>query len=403
MNIITTSQRYFTGYDFFISYSRLDCSEYASNLANKIIEQKYSCYLDQWGSQPGKELPNSLKRKLKNSSVLILLGSEASLLSNAIEEEINIFEQTKKIIIPVELCNITEASWFKIIDGTARSNEKINFKNNIISETLLTRIKNSLNYTRQSSRIRNSIVLFIFLMILSIGSLSYLFSKRKEIEKVNLSLNDSIKIRTKELVNIEKELSSKEESLQSTNDSLKQTKDHLDITSSDLSNTVDSLKKKGVSLNNITAELFVNKEKLAETDKGLMTSQERVNNFTNKTLNSYEPPFNVECECLKKEHIILFDVESDKLKPIFKNYLSKLLICLKKNKSQIELIGYDRENYSNSYALNLSERRASSVATYLKENGYDGSNIRAIGRGNSEKDKKLLDLVGLSRVELIIQ
>ena len=162
-------KRFLFGYDFFISYSRMDASEYASNLANNIIESGYSCYLDQWGSDPGKELPKRLKNKIKTSSVLIILASDASILSNSVGQEIDIFLPTKRVIIPVDFGNISNALWFKKIEGIALSNEtndKINHGKP--SEALLNRAINSFTYIKQSKRIKYSGVSSVFLIVISI-------------------------------------------------------------------------------------------------------------------------------------------------------------------------------------------------------------------------------------------
>ena len=396
MNMITTVQRFFTGYDFFISYSRFDCSEYASNLANKIIEEKYSCYLDQWGSSAGRELPKSLKRKLKNSSILILLGSDASLVSKAIEEEIEIFTQTKKIIIPVALSDITEATWFTNVEGIAISNEIDNFKNNSISTILVTRLKNSLNYTRQSVRIRNSIFLFIFLMIISVGSLFYLFSQRKKMEKVNSSLTSSIRFKVDSLKELSKNIITSEGKLKLTQGSLEKTKSKNDALNKDIISKEGELKLTALELN-------ANQKKLLIANTGLNESTGKVKDFTYRTLNSYEPPERVDCKCIKKDHIILFDTDSDRVKPNYQIYLSKILNCSLINGDYIELVGYDLENNSDAYSLNLAERRAQSVARYLIDNGYMNDRIKAWGKKVNDNDKKLLDLVGVSRVELTVK
>ncbi|KQS92092.1 TIR domain-containing protein [Chryseobacterium sp. Leaf394] len=397
MSLITRLQRFFTGYDFFISYSRSDCSEYASNLANKLIEEKYSCYLDQWGSLPGKELPLSLKRKIKNSSVLILLGSDASLASIAIEEEINIFTPTKRIIIPVELCDISKANWYKSIEGIALSNEKLNFKNNQISTNLLRRLKNSLNYTRQSVRIRNSIFSFLSLILISIIALIILFLERKKSQSLNHALNDSIRIKTESVNKIENAIKLKEYTLEKmTNQFIGMRKD-LDKKEHLLSDTNQELQ-------NVGNELKENQIKLTKSDAGLTRSNMKVNEFTQRTLNNYEPDVNWNCEeCMQKEFVILFEKDQFMLRPNYIKSLHKLVNCLNNHEGKIQLESYDFESSGKAYALKLSQRRGSSVATYFISQGISPERIIVKGLGDNDDGKKLLNLVGISRTEVKIK
>ena len=67
-----------SGDDVFISYSRKDGSLYTAGLADKLTEKKLSCFIDRLGSEPGRELPASLKKKIKTCSVFVLVGTERS-------------------------------------------------------------------------------------------------------------------------------------------------------------------------------------------------------------------------------------------------------------------------------------------------------------------------------------
>lgn len=167
------------GYDFFISYSRKDGTDYAVNLAKIIIEKGYSCYLDQWGSDPGKKLPLKLKSKIKNSSVFIILASNEAISSKAIKEEINLFLPTNRTIIPVDFGSISEAKWFSAIEGIALFNE-IDLKNPSIQ--LIDRLENSFIYTKQSRRIFKTAVAASFLIIISIVVIFFSAKKINELD-----------------------------------------------------------------------------------------------------------------------------------------------------------------------------------------------------------------------------
>lgn len=397
MNLFDLPKRFLNGYDFFISYSRIDCSEYASYLANKLIEEKYTCYLDQWGSVPGKELPASLKRKLKNSSILILLGSDAALSSKAIEEEIKIFTNTNRIIIPVELCAISEARWYDSIEGIALSDEKSNFKNKKVSANLLTRLKNSLTYTRQSVRIRNSVFLFLFLMLASLTALTILFVGRKESLKRNNNLNDSILLKTQLVNKIEDSIKMKE-------DTLRHMSNQLLLMRNTLNTKEESLFTIGKELQNVDTELKQNQIKLSKSDAGLIKSNLQINEFTQRTLNNYDPDINWNCgECMQNEFVILFEKDQSKLRPNYIKSLHKLVNCLNNEEGKIHLESYDFESSGKTHALKLSERRAASVATYFMSQGISRERIIIKGLGNQDDGKKLLNLVGVSRTEIKIK
>jgi WD40 repeat protein len=52
--------------DIFISYTRLDASTYAAGLADELTKKGFSCFIDKLGTDPDKDLPDMLLRKLKS-------------------------------------------------------------------------------------------------------------------------------------------------------------------------------------------------------------------------------------------------------------------------------------------------------------------------------------------------
>src|ERR1041385_5923373 len=90
-----------SGDDIFISYSRRDGAGYAANLAKKLVDLKFSVYFDQWATPPGKDLPWSLRRKLRRSSVLVLIGTKGSAESDHVRQEIAEFNATGRTVIPI--------------------------------------------------------------------------------------------------------------------------------------------------------------------------------------------------------------------------------------------------------------------------------------------------------------
>src|SRR6185312_4103993 len=88
------------GDDIFISYSHVD-STYALSLANELAKKNLSCFLDQWGTPPGEELPQELIRTIKRSSTMVLVGSKNAAESKNVEIEVKSFLKTGRTIIPI--------------------------------------------------------------------------------------------------------------------------------------------------------------------------------------------------------------------------------------------------------------------------------------------------------------
>src|SRR5262245_32264446 len=116
--------RYFFGEDVFISYTRADAITYAAGLANELMRRDFSCFLDQWVTPPGRELPKPLRRALNRTTGLVLVGTEGATQSAAVENEIRTFRSTGRMIIPISFDGALErASWYEVIVGLALSAE----------------------------------------------------------------------------------------------------------------------------------------------------------------------------------------------------------------------------------------------------------------------------------------
>ena len=62
--------------DIFISYTRLDASTYAAGLADELTKKGFSCFIDKLGTDPNKDLPDMLLRKLKSCAMLVVVGTD---------------------------------------------------------------------------------------------------------------------------------------------------------------------------------------------------------------------------------------------------------------------------------------------------------------------------------------
>jgi outer membrane protein OmpA-like peptidoglycan-associated protein len=182
--------RFLSGYDFFISYSRQDANAYALKVTNYLIDKGYSCYIDKWGTEPGKSLPLNLKSIIKNASILIIVGSPSATQSVPISEEIDIFLKTKRMIIPIDFGAIRTAIWWPKIEGLALTEEPLDSltTNQEPGSELKQRIKGSFTYTRQSVRIKKFLRRGISVSVITLGLLIYMFLNIKGLNEEHFQL-----------------------------------------------------------------------------------------------------------------------------------------------------------------------------------------------------------------------
>jgi outer membrane protein OmpA-like peptidoglycan-associated protein len=79
---------------------------------------------------------------------------------------------------------------------------------------------------------------------------------------------------------------------------------------------------------------------------------------------------------------ITFATDSANIAPSFYQPLNNLAGSLKEfNQNQIEIVGYTDRTGARQHNMDLSQRRAQSVATYLTSQGVSGTNLSARGAG----------------------
>ncbi|GAB6407192.1 OmpA family protein [Pseudomonas sp. MHK4] len=79
---------------------------------------------------------------------------------------------------------------------------------------------------------------------------------------------------------------------------------------------------------------------------------------------------------------ITFATDSANIAPSFYQPLNNLAGSLKEfNQNQIEIVGYTDSTGARQHNMDLSQRRAQSVATYLTSQGVSGTNLSARGAG----------------------
>jgi outer membrane protein OmpA-like peptidoglycan-associated protein len=82
---------------------------------------------------------------------------------------------------------------------------------------------------------------------------------------------------------------------------------------------------------------------------------------------------------------ITFDVDSDRINPEFNETLISVGLVLKKfNKTVVDVYGYTDSTGSDTYNLELSPKRATSVATVLASQGVDQRRFYITGRGEAD-------------------
>jgi WD40 repeat protein len=169
-------KRYLLGDDVFISYSRADGASYAAALANALAKNNLHCRLDQWSTEPGKEIPEALFRALRRSQLLVVVGTKQACVSTAMEKEIKAFLSTKRFIIVIDVCGrIASALWWKLLEGLPISVDKmpeipLDQRNPSVtpSSEVLSRIENSVSFVRKDRRLRRASAIGVGLLLISI-------------------------------------------------------------------------------------------------------------------------------------------------------------------------------------------------------------------------------------------
>jgi len=165
--------------DIFISYTRLDASTYAAGLADELTKKGFSCFIDKLGTDPNKDLPDMLLRKLKSCAMLVVVGTERAATRQTIADEVKEFLATgrKSSVVPIDFSGaIYRASWYSLVEGVAPEPEKnpTALDDGDPSPSVLSRIEKQFNYTRRNQRLRRAAtsmaVVFALLLLAGIGA-----------------------------------------------------------------------------------------------------------------------------------------------------------------------------------------------------------------------------------------
>ncbi len=155
----------FSGDDVFISYSRRDENEvgerYAVNLYNELAKRGFSSFLDRLGTEPSSTQPESLNQKIRNSKMLIIVGTERACQSTFVEGEIKEFLKARRIpVVPIDFNGtVPKARWYPLIEGvTLELEPPETLETGIPSDDVIARIEEAFKYTKRNDQLRKATI-----------------------------------------------------------------------------------------------------------------------------------------------------------------------------------------------------------------------------------------------------
>jgi WD40 repeat protein len=165
LNALEIPARYVFGRDVFISYSRADASKYAPNLvlALQAKRPRLSFYLDRWIAPPSGDLPRSLERQLRWSSLLVVICTENAVQSQFVKEEIRLFGGLGRKVVPVDVggrfstLDQEQDIWRMIGGASAEPETEEALDAGAPSDHVIERILKSIEFTVQDQRLRRSV------------------------------------------------------------------------------------------------------------------------------------------------------------------------------------------------------------------------------------------------------
>jgi WD40 repeat protein len=174
LNALEYPLRFLFADDIFISYSRIDGISYAEGLASELARRRFSCRVDLWETVPGGQIPSSLKRALRWSKTLVLIGTSRALESPHVRWEIQEFLSTSGIVIPIAFDSaMQDPMWFPEVRGLPITSETdpAALLTGKPSLAVLSRIENSAKFRRRNKRIRDlgAAALGIFLVLMGLS------------------------------------------------------------------------------------------------------------------------------------------------------------------------------------------------------------------------------------------
>ena len=165
--------RTLTDDDIFISYAHLDGGTYAAGLADELQKRGFSCFIDRLGTEPGRNLPLSLRRKIRRCAMLVVIGTERAGTRKTIEDEIKEFMKNgrRTAVVPVDFNgSVYHACWYPLIEGIALEAEKSStaLESGNPSPSVVSRIEKQFSYARHKQRLHRATLGTAALLVLVI-------------------------------------------------------------------------------------------------------------------------------------------------------------------------------------------------------------------------------------------
>lgn len=96
------------GFDVFVSYSYSDGRQWASSLEEALTRRDLACFLDTQELGYGQQLHDSLRKAIRRSRVLVMVGTEGALTAPYLAFEVEEARRAGKTILPVDVDGIRE-------------------------------------------------------------------------------------------------------------------------------------------------------------------------------------------------------------------------------------------------------------------------------------------------------
>lgn len=148
------------GYDVFISYSRSDGLRYAQTLYVALNERGLAPFIDVVGTSPGQSTPTLVLRRLRRSSMLVLVCSTGAAASKNIGEEIAVFTPTGRNIVVIDIEGALVGAGFKAHLGglPVHAETASALASGKPSTTIVDSVLSAVDFVRRSSRLRHSTI-----------------------------------------------------------------------------------------------------------------------------------------------------------------------------------------------------------------------------------------------------
>jgi WD40 repeat protein len=175
-------------YDLFLSYARGDAKEYAFKLRDQLKSLDFSCFVDFDELPVGHSLGKELRRALRRSATLVVVGSERALKSRYVELEIAEFARTGRAILPIDFQGtLGAAPW-----ATLREREivwidevKEALAKGVPSPIVADSIDRLFKYTRRNVRIRGQVLAAMLLFLA--GAAVSIFLIQREVKAATVA------------------------------------------------------------------------------------------------------------------------------------------------------------------------------------------------------------------------